>query len=145
MTPPTAVVSRARRATIRTLIRAGAVLAVAAVLGALVAPRMQAMRHLKLLRSSPAADTTLTASPDAIRLWLSEPVEAPVSKITLATTAGAAVPLDALTRDAAKDAPLVAKLPKPLAVGAYKVTWKAMSKDGHVVNGTFGFRVGAAK
>ncbi len=145
MTPPTAVVSRARRTTIRTLIRAGTVLAVAAVLGALVAPRMQAMRHLKLVRSSPSADTTLSTSPDAIRLWLSEPVEAPVSKITLATEAGAAVSLDALTRDAAKDAPLVAKLSKPLAVGAYKVTWKAMSKDGHVVNGTFGFRVGAAK
>jgi methionine-rich copper-binding protein CopC len=69
-------VSRARRTTIRTLIRAGTVLAVAAVLGALVAPRMQAMRHLKLVRSSPSADTTLSTSPDAIRLWLSEPVEA---------------------------------------------------------------------
>jgi len=25
------------------------------------------------------------------------------------------------------------------------VSWRTMSKDGHVVKGTFGFRVGAAK
>ncbi len=100
--------------------------------------------HLKLLRSSPAADTTLTASPDAIRLWLSEPADAPASKITLAKGT-AAIPLGAVTRDAAKDAPLVAKVNTPLTPGAYTVTWKAMSKDGHVVNGTFTFTLRAAK
>ncbi len=104
-----------------------------------------AMRHLKLVRSSPAADSVMATSPDAIRLWLSEPAEAPVSKIALATDAGTAIAVGAVTRDAAKDAPLVAKITKPLSAGGYKVTWKAMSKDGHVVNGTFGFRVGSAK
>ena len=104
-----------------------------------------AMRHLKLVRSSPAADSVMATSPDAIRLWLSEPAEAPVSKIALATDAGTAIAVGAVTRDAAKDAPLGAKITKPLSAGGYKVTWKAMSKDGHVVNGTFGFRVGSAK
>jgi methionine-rich copper-binding protein CopC len=106
---------------------------------------ISALPHLKLLRSSPAADTVLTTSPDAISLWLSEPVQVPVSKITLATDAGVAIALAPLARDTAKTAPLVAKLVKPIANGAYKVTWKAMSKDGHVVNGTFSFRVRAAK
>ncbi|MBL0169636.1 MAG: copper resistance protein CopC [Gemmatimonadaceae bacterium] len=110
------------------------------------APRpSQAMRHLKLARSSPAADTTLSASPDAIRLWMSEPTDAPVSKITLRTDAGTVMALGALTRGAAKDAPLVAPILKPLVAGGYKVTWKAMSKDGHVVNGTFAFHVALAK
>lgn len=120
-----------------------ALLAVVALAGA--ARPSLAMRHLKLNRSSPAADTVLSASPDAIRLWLSEPTQAPVSKITLTTAAGVAVALAPLTRDSAASAPLVAKLVKPIGAGSYTVTWKAMSKDGHVVNGTFGFRVATAK
>lgn len=103
------------------------------------------MRHLRLVRSSPVKDTALASSPDAIRLWLSEPTESGISRITLASSSGLAVPLSAVTRDAAKDAPLVAKIPTPLVAGAYVVTWKTMSKDGHVVNGTFGFRVVAPK
>ena len=103
------------------------------------------MRHLKLVRSSPSADTVMAKSPDAIRLWLSEPADAPVSKIALTTAAGAKVVIGAVTRDAAKDAPLVAVIPASLPNGGYSVTWKAMSKDGHVVNGTFAFHVGAAK
>ena len=120
--------------------------AMVALLALTVAARPSlALPHLKLVRSSPAADTVLSASPDAIRLWLSEPTQAPVSKIAVASDAGVAVALAPLTRDTAKSAPLVAKLVKPIGPGSYKVTWKAMSKDGHVVDGTFSFRVGTAK
>jgi len=126
------------------LLFASAVSVAAPATHASATPRA-AMRHLRLVRSFPAKDTSLTSSPDVIRVWLSEPTEKGVSKITLATSSGVAIPLEALTRDAAKDAPLVAKLSKPLSAGAYAVTWKTMSKDGHVVNGTFGFRVAAPK
>ncbi|MEQ1689932.1 MAG: copper resistance CopC family protein [Gemmatimonas sp.] len=128
----------------RLIARAAALSAIVALSVTVAAPRVQAMRHLKLLRSSPVADTALASSPDAIRLWMSEPVNAPISKIALATDAGAVITLGRLTRGAAKDAPLVASIVAPLAHGRYKVTWKAMSKDGHVVNGSFAFRVGAA-
>ena len=128
------------------LVSRRAVVALFSVMAVGIAVRpISALPHLKLLRSSPGADTVLTASPDAIRLYLSEPTQAPVSKISLTTEAGAPVALAPLTRDTTKDAPLVAKLLKPIGHGAYKVTWKAMSKDGHVVDGTFNFRVGAAK
>jgi methionine-rich copper-binding protein CopC len=121
-------------------------MAVALVAGlSAVAPSSQAMRHLRLLRSFPAKDTVLTSAPDAVRLWLSEPTQAPVSKVTVTAAAGDTVALEKLTRDAAADAPLVGKFAKPIGAGQYTVTWKAMSKDGHVVNGTFGFRVNAAK
>jgi copper resistance protein C len=118
---------------------------VAAILLAGSARPSQAMRHLRLLRASPAADTVLSSSPDAIRLWLSEPTDAAVSKVSLATADGKAVAVGTLTRAAEKDAPLVAPIPSTLAAGGYAVTWKAMSKDGHVVNGTFSFRVRAAE
>ncbi len=105
--------------------------------------RAGAFPHLKLIKSSPVADATLAASPDAIRLWLSEPAELPGTKIALATESGTAVETAPLTRAAASDAPVVAKIAKPLMPGAYTVTWKAMSKDGHVINNTFGFKVHA--
>ena len=130
----------------RRLMSGRAKFALLSVMAIVVAVRpISALPHLKLLRSSPAADTVLTSTPDAIRLFLSEPTQAPVSKITLTTDAGAVIALAPLTRDTAKTAPLVAKLLKPIGKGSYKVTWKAMSKDGHVVNGTFRFRVNAAK
>ena len=104
-----------------------------------------AMRHLRLVKAFPSSDTVLTKSPDAVRLWLSEPAEVPATTISLATATGALIAMSPVTRDHAKDAPLVALIPQPLANGAYKVTWKAMSKDGHVVRGTLAFTVGAAK
>lgn len=130
-----------RRPALRTaaMVAAGAIALMAAIAPA------SAMRHLRLVRSFPAKDTVLTSAPDAVRLWLSEPTQAPVSKVTVTAAAGDTVKLDALTRDAAADAPLVGKFTKPVGAGQYTVTWKAMSKDGHVVNGTFGFRVNPAK
>lgn len=100
-----------------------------------------ALRHLRLVRSFPSADTVLASSPDAVRLWLSETAEMPATKLTLTTSAGAAVPLSRLTRAAGKDAPLVATLVKPVAAGTYNVSWRTMSRDGHVVKGAFAFRV----
>lgn len=97
--------------------------------------------HLKLKRSFPAKDTVLTSSPDAVRLWLTERSELPATKITVTTDAKAPVATDKVTRAAGADAPIEAKFTAPLAAGRYTVTWKTMSKDGHVVNGTFGFTV----
>jgi hypothetical protein len=129
--------------------RLGLALGVAACTVTALAPssavHASARRHLKLVRSFPAADTTLATSPDAIRLWLSEPTELPATKIAVTTQAGAAVATSAITRAEGKDAPVVASMVKPVSAGRYTVTWKAMSKDGHVVNGTFRFTVGAAR
>jgi len=97
--------------------------------------------HLKLKRSFPAKDTVLTSSPDAVRLWLTERSELPATKITVTTDAKAPVATEKVTRAAGADAPIEAKFSTPLAAGRYTVTWKTMSKDGHVVNGTFGFTV----
>jgi methionine-rich copper-binding protein CopC len=120
--------------------RSVAVVSVVAALAAVSAPGA-AMRHLRLVKSFPSADTTLAKSPDAIQLWLSEPTELPAAKIALANDAGVAIPTATITRGAEKNAPLSAAITTPLAAGGYKVTWKAMSKDGHVVNGTIAFKV----
>jgi len=97
--------------------------------------------HMRLLKSTPAADAVLPASPDAIRLWFSEAVDPKGSTVTVKGADGAVVALAPLSRAGDKDAPLVAPLGKPVGAGAYTVTWKGMSRDGHVVNGTFTFKV----
>ncbi len=109
----------------------------------LVATPGHALRHLRLVRSYPAADTVLVSSPDAVRLWLSEAAEMPTMKITMTTAAGASVKLGRVTRTAGKDAPVVAPLLAPVKAGTYNVAWRTMSRDGHVVKGTYAFRIRA--
>lgn len=109
-----------------------------------VATGALAMRHLRLMRSFPAASEVLTTSPDAVRLWLSEAPELKLTKIALADGSGKAVKLGPVTRDSVKGKGVAAAITTPLPNGAYTVTWRTMSKDGHVVKGDFAFRVGAA-
>lgn len=121
-------------------------LAAALLLVPLLLPlqRAAALPHMRLLRSTPAADATIAASPDAIRLWFSEAVDAKGSTVTVKGADGAVVALAPLSRAGAKDAPLVAPLARPVSAGTYTVTWKGMSRDGHVVSGTFTYRVRGA-
>ena len=123
------------------------VLLSAATVAVLVPAIVSAARvpHLKLKRSFPAKDTVLTSSPDAVRLWLSEPAELPATKIAVANEAKAVIALGKVTRAAGADAPIEARFSTPLGAGRYTVTWKTMSKDGHVVNGTFAFTVKPAR
>jgi methionine-rich copper-binding protein CopC len=116
-----------------------AVLALPLVVGAARLP------HLKLKHAFPAPDTTLTTSPDAVRLWLSEPADLPATKVAVADAGGAPVAVARLTRGAQRDDPVVAKFVTPPTDGKYTVTWKAMSKDGHVVDGKYAFTVTLAK
>ncbi len=121
---------------------AATMFAVAALVASAVPAR--AAFHMRLTKAEPAQDAALAVSPEAVRLWFSEPAEAATSKIGVSGPGGSAA-LDAVTRDPIKGAPLVAKVTKPLAEGAYVVSWKAMSKDGHVVSGSYGFKVAAKK
>lgn len=101
--------------------------------------------HLKLRAIFPGKDTTVTTQPEAVKLWLSELAELTATKVAVTNAAGAAVATTKLTRGTTKDEPVVAKFSAPLADGKYTVTWKAMSKDGHVVNGVSAFTVKLAK
>jgi len=103
------------------------------------------VRHLKLVRSFPASDTVLVTSPEKITIELSEAVELTGAKLTLAKQGGAPIALGALRREPSAPKVLRADVPTTLGSGSYAVSWRTMSKDGHVVKGTFGFRVDAAK
>jgi methionine-rich copper-binding protein CopC len=101
--------------------------------------------HLKLRAIFQGKDTTVTTQPEAVKLWLSELAELTATKVAVTNAAGAAVPTAKLTRGTTTDEPVMAKFTAPLTDGKYTITWKAMSKDGHVVNGVSGFTVKLAK
>lgn len=94
--------------------------------------------HAKLEKSQPAADSTLTAAPQALVLEFNEAVQ--VTALTL--QAGDAKPQD--IGPLPKTAASKISLPLPvLAAGSYTVTWRALGDDNHVMSGKILFKIGA--
>jgi len=93
--------------------------------------------HSLLLSSVPPAGAVVNGAP-AVALRFNNRIEKKLSQIRLVSPRGEAQPLTVRT-DGALDA-LEAPLP-PLAAGRYRVDWRVLSTDGHVVSGTFAFSV----
>jgi copper resistance protein C len=110
-----------------------------ALAGALALPAAVPLHaHSLLLEASPAPDATVTA-PREIRLRFNNRVERSLSRVTIADVAGTRHEL-ALVPEAAPDR-LTASVPAALAPGPYRVDWRVLSSDGHVVDGGYTFRV----
>ena len=116
-----------------------AVLALAVVVGA----GSPAGAHAVLERTSPAAGSVLDASPDAIALDFSEPVEVAIGAIRVYDADAARVPTGRPRHPGGRSSGVEVALAGELADGAYVVTWRVTSADGHPVHGAFTFRVGA--
>jgi methionine-rich copper-binding protein CopC len=102
-------------------------------------------RHTRLVRSEPAADSTLRQAPTAIQLWFNEAVPLAATRVRLLDAAGTAVALAPLRRDSASASqPVSAALSTALANGSYRVEWVTASRDGHAVSGRFAFTVRVA-
>ena len=108
----------------------------AAVLTLALAAAAQA--HSLLLSSVPAADTAVH-DPTVVTLRFNNRIEKKLCQIRLVSPRGEAQALSVRTDGGALDA-LEAPLP-PLATGRYRVDWRVLSTDGHVVSGTFAFSV----
>jgi copper resistance protein C len=99
-----------------------------------------ASAHSLLLGSTPAPDSIVTVSPPFISLKFNNRIEKRLSHVRLVDERGAvAAALVATRAEDAADS-VVAKVP-PLAPGAWRVEWQVFSTDGHVVSGTYGFRL----
>jgi hypothetical protein len=97
--------------------------------------------HLRLTRSAPDKDAALATAPAEIRLWFSLPPEVGISRIHLQDAEGNEVELGDL--EAGEENSLVATVLGDMAAGAYEVTWRTSSGDGHPISGTYGFVVAA--
>jgi methionine-rich copper-binding protein CopC len=106
---------------------------------AVAATASQVQAHAHLLSSDPAAGSTV-AAPKAIVLHLSERLEPKFSGLELAKADGAAIKAAVRVPEADRKT-IKAEPAQPLTAGAYKVSWHAVSADGHRTQGAFTFKV----
>lgn len=99
--------------------------------------------HLQLDRSAPAADSTVQAPVEELRFWFSQPPQLVPTTVRLIGPDEEMVELGdvAATPDDASIlfAPVVGETP----AGVYRVMWRTMAADGHVVRGDFAFTIAA--
>jgi methionine-rich copper-binding protein CopC len=98
---------------------------------------LPAAAHSLLLASVPAA-RSVVAAPSHVELRFNNRIEKPLSSIALVGAGGARV-IATVLPEGPPDR-LRASLP-PLPPGDYRVEWRVLSTDGHVVTGTFTFTV----
>jgi methionine-rich copper-binding protein CopC len=103
---------------------------------------LDAFAHARLVKSIPADDAELSAAPGAVVLTFNESPEHSFSSVDLRNPAGEIVTTPAVREGETPDS-LVMPLPENLPAGAYTVQYRVLSVDGHVVEGRFGFRIGA--
>lgn len=124
----------------RGVIAVAACCAAALALGTL-AP--DASAHAAFLAATPPPGSRLSASPRAIALEFTEPLDRGLSTVLVEdASSGRRVPTVA---PAGVRARLELRTPSPLAAGTYRVRWHTVStEDGHALEGSFGFGVRAA-
>jgi methionine-rich copper-binding protein CopC len=98
--------------------------------------------HAYLVKSSPARRAVLSSAPDRVVLWFNERLEAQFSHISVWNQAGQQVDGgdDQVDPDDAKK--LSVGTPG-LRAGTYRVKFRVLSIDGHIVESEFPFTVGS--
>ena len=103
--------------------------------------RPVASAHAYLLRSEPAANSTVAEQPQEVRLWFTEPVSPQFSGAQVLNLAGENIPVT-IRMVEAEDNLLIVELPR-LSDDVYTVLWRVHSTaDGHVTQGIVVFGVG---
>ncbi len=118
-------------------------LAVAVALVTLLVAVPAASAHAILLRAEPAIGGVTPTPPDELLLQFTEPVEPKFSQIEVTNDKGDSVTRGSLAR-ADDEASLVIALQPSLADGWYRVELRALSVDGHRIQGVYPFGVGDA-
>jgi methionine-rich copper-binding protein CopC len=113
-------------------------LAVAALLVTLSGA--SAAAHSLLLGATPAPDAVISTPPLEVRLRFNNRIEKSLSRVRLVDEHGAVAAAVIDGRAGAPADSVIARVP-PLAAGAWRVEWQVFSTDGHVVSGTYGFRL----
>lgn len=96
-----------------------------------------ASAHASLIGSDPANEAVLLETPSSLTLTFNETVEPLVMRIIDRDGA-----ISTVSRIERRGANLVLMPPKPLAAGAYILSWRVISDDGHPVGGALTFWIG---
>lgn len=96
-----------------------------------------ALAHTHLVRSSPSDNAILEKSPSVATLVFAEPVT--LTAVKIESTGGVKIIVKPLPVSATAEASV--SLPT-LAPGRYKMSWRAVGDDGHMMSGEIHFAVG---
>jgi len=116
--------------------RTAALLALAAVMA--IAPAGPAFGHAELVKSTPRAHRALHDIPRVVRLRFDEPVSVPRGAVQALAPDGRDMVAALSTGTTAL---VQARLRPKLAAGKYTVRWHVVADDGHVVHGSFRFKI----
>lgn len=108
---------------------------------AVTAPAASA--HATLLFTSPAADSAVPVSPEAITLTFNEQVTLAGTPVTLAGPGGREIALG-LARESGGRSVVTVPVTGRLPDGVYTVSWQVVSSDGDPINSQYEFAVGPA-
>ncbi|MEA2210677.1 MAG: copper transport protein [Solirubrobacteraceae bacterium] len=101
-----------------------------------------ASAHAYLIRTVPVASGVLNAPPPNVQLTYDEAVEPRFAIISVTDTQGHQETVGPVRRSAANPDTLIVSLRPRLPEGWYLVYWRAISVDGHPVQGAFTYAVG---
>jgi copper transport protein len=113
-----------------------------AVVTAAAALPTAASAHAYLIKTVPAASGVLDVPPPNAQLTFDEAVEPRFAIVSVTNSAGQQVTTGPVHRSAANPDTLVVPLRPHLPQGWYLIYWRAISVDGHPVQGAFTFAVG---
>ena len=99
--------------------------------------------HLQLDRSAPAADSTVQGPVEELRFWFSQSPRLDPTTIRLVGPDEELVELGELQAAADDASILFTAVAETTPPGVYRVIWRTMASDGHVVRGDFSFTVGS--
>jgi copper transport protein len=114
------------------------------LLASLLPPPVSA--HAELVRSNPAAQSINPTGVQQVDLWFSEPVQWDRSHVWVKDKQGQQVDMGSYFLDPTDHRHVITPLAPSLKAGTYTVTWRSYSPDdGHILTGSFTFRVGLAQ
>jgi copper transport protein len=122
--------------------RRGSILAALAVMAVTVALPSIASGHAYLTSTAPAASVVLSGPPAGVQLTFDEPVEPRFAIISVTDAAGTQDTTGPVTRSPSNPDTLSVPVRAGLPEGWYLVYWRAISVDGHPVQGAFTYAVG---
>ncbi|MWV45896.1 copper resistance protein CopC [Paenibacillus sp. HJL G12] len=101
-----------------------------------------ASAHAYIVKSSPAENEVLAQPPAKAVIHFNEPLQKAFHSIKVTNSSGKTVNLSESRIPEGENSVLEADLQPDLQKGVYAVQWKAVSADGHPVEGTFSFQIG---
>jgi copper transport protein len=109
---------------------------------AMLAMPAVASAHAYLIRTDPAASGVLNAPPHTVQLTYDEAVEPRFAVISVTNAAGQQETAGTVQRSTSNPDTLVVPLRSSLPEAWYLIYWRAISVDGHPVQGAFTYAIG---